>query len=179
MSAVAVAVLLVQPVGAQQVSDLMRLTVPADQLPAGCQLLVAKKSEQLPTNPAIVRDPRFLGMMHALIFGPLPGDEAFVEGELTPARARALAERTSVRAETVEVGYAASYGEEGGFHEIGVFALRLKDPSAATPAPASQRSARITKGSVVIFSWADGRPASPDRGCLDVVRRHLASVDIK
>ena len=73
----------------------------------------------------------------------------------------------------------AAYREESGFSEIGVFALRLKDPSAEAPISNTPRSTTITKGSVVIFTWIDGQRASPDRGCVDVIRRHIASVDLK
>src|SRR5918994_1201450 len=99
LGALLIASLPVHPItAAQSENDLMRLTVPAGQLPAGCQLLPSKGSGPLATNPAIVKDPTFLGMMHALIFGPQAGDLAFVQGALPPERAKALAERTSSRA---------------------------------------------------------------------------------
>ena len=164
------------PVSAQQAGDeLARLTVPAAALPANCRLNPNPGGFQ-PTNPAIVSNPAILGFMHSLIF-PSPG-------ETTPpppsARAKVFVGSASARAAAVEVGYAASYQETGGSPEIGVFALRLKNPSAAPQVPSAVRSAkRITRGSVVIFSWSDASPAAPDLGCVDVVRRHLEHVDFK
>ena len=176
-SAIVLASLLVQLAGAQSGSDLLRLTVPAEKLPAGCQL-APTEGGPVATNPSMVTDAQFLGMMHAAIFLPLPEDPTGAD-QLTAARSRAVREAAPGRATRVEAGYVAAYREESGFHEIGVFALRVKDPSAEAPIPNTPRSTTITKGSVVIFTWVDGRPASPDRGCVDVVRRHIASVDLK
>lgn len=163
-------------VSAQQAGDdLARLTVPAASLPANCRLNPNPGGFQ-PTNPAIVRNPAILGFMHSLIF-PSPG-----ESTPTPAseRARLFVGSASARAAAVEVGYAASYQETGGSPEIGVFALRLKDPSAAPDMPFNVPSAqRITRGSVVIFSWSDADAGAPDRGCVNVVRRHVESVDVR
>ena len=163
-------------VSAQQTSDdLERLTVPDASLPANCRLNPNPGGFQ-PTNPAIVRNPAILGFMHALIF-PSPG-----ESTPSPAseRARLFVGSASARAAAVEVGYAASYLETGGSPEIGVFALRLKDPSAAPDVPVTVPSARrITRGSVIIFSWSDANAGAPDRGCVNAIRRHLESVDVK
>ena len=160
-------------VSAQQTGDdLERLTVPDALLPANCRLNPNPGGFQ-PTNPAIVRNPAILGFMHALIF-PSPGASPASE------RARLFVGSASARAAAVEVGYAASYLETGGSPEIGVFALRLKDPSAAPDLPVTVPSARrITRGSVIIFSWSDANAGAPDRGCVNGIRRHLESVDVK
>ena len=155
--------------------DLARLTVPVAALPANCRLNANPGGFQ-PTNPAIVRNPAILGFMHSLIFPS--------SGESTPSpaseRGSLFVGSVSARAAAVDVGYAASYQETGGSPEIGVFALRLKDPSAAPSVPVTVPSAqRITKGSVVIFSWSDAHAGSPDLGCVNVVRRHLARVEVR
>jgi hypothetical protein len=67
----------------------------------------------------------------------------------------------------------------GGAILVGHNLLDVKDPSAEAPIPNTRRSTTITKGSVVIFTWLDGQRASPDRGCVDVIRRHIASVDLE
>ncbi len=162
-------------VSAQQAGDdLAPLTVPAASLPANCRLNANPGGFQ-PTNPAIVRNPAILGFMHSLIFPS--------SGESTPSpaseRARLFVGSASARAAAVDVGYAASYQEMGGSPEIGVFALRLKDPSAAPNMPVTVPSAqRITRGSVIIFSWSDAHAGAPDRGCVNVIRRHVESVDV-
>jgi hypothetical protein len=155
--------------------DLARLTVPVDSLPANCRLNPNPGGFQ-PTNPAIVSNPAVLGFMHSLIF-PSPGE---TPPPPTSGRAKVFVGSASARAAAVEVGYAASYQEAGGSPEIGVFALRLKDPSAAPAAPPGVPSGkRITSGPVVIFSWSDAKPGAADLGCLDVVRRHIARVAFK
>jgi hypothetical protein len=126
-------------------------------------------------KPGHVRNPAILGFMHSLIFPS--------SGESTPSpaseRARLFVGSASARAAAVDVGYAASYQEMGGSPEIGVFALRLKDPSAAPNMPVTVPSAqRITRGSVIIFSWSDAHAGAPDRGCVNVIRRHVESVDV-
>ena len=163
-------------VSAQQTGDeLVRLTVPAAALPANCRLNPNPGGFQ-PTNPAIVSNPAILGFMHSLIF-PSPDETAPPPAS---ARAKLFVGSASARAAAVEVGYAASYQETGGSPEIGVFALRLKDPSAAPKVPTDIRSAkRIARGPVVIFSWSDASPVAPDLGCVDVIRRHIEKVDFK
>ena len=162
--------------GTQQPGDeLARLTVPAARLPANCRLNPNPGGFQ-PTNPAIVSNPAILGFMHSLIF-PSPAETAPAPSS---ERTKLFVDSASARAAAVDVGYAASYQEAGGSPEIGVFALRLKDPSAAPAMPASVPSAkRIARGPVVIFSWSDSTPAAPDLGCVDVVRRHIKSVEFR
>jgi hypothetical protein len=160
--------------------DLAQLTVPANQLPAGCRL-ISRAGGFIQTNPAIVTDPKTLGFMHALVFGPEPGELDDV-GRTPPTspNAAALVEGMVARAARIEVGYAAAYEETDGAHEIGVFALRLKDPSAEkAPGSRTPRSAIVRKGSVVIFSWSDLLSTRSDQGCLDVVRRHIDRVQLK
>jgi hypothetical protein len=159
-----------QPAG----DDLARLTVVPTALPANCRLNPNPGGFQ-PTNPAIVTNPAILGFMHSVIF---PSGETTAPP--TSGRAKLFVGSASARAAAVEVGYAASYQEAGGSPEIGVFALRLKDPSA-TPAvtPTVPSAKRITSGPVVIFSWSDATPGAPDLGCLDVVRRHIERVEFK
>ena len=160
--------------------DLAQLTVPANQLPAGCRL-ISRTGAFIPTNPAIVTDPKTLGFMHGLVFGPGPSDRDDVR-KTPPGSpgAAAIADAMLARAARIDVGYAAAYEETGGAHEIGVFALRLKDPSAETgQGSKTPRSAMVRKGSVVIFSWADLVPSKSDQGCLDVVRRHIDRIQLK
>jgi hypothetical protein len=96
-------------------SDLTKLTVPASQLPAACRLIPGPRGF-LKTNPAVITDPEQLGFVHSLLFG---GSKSVVTDDM---RARGA---------HVAVGYAAAYEEKDGAHEIGVYALRLKDPAAA------------------------------------------------
>ena len=160
--------------------DLAQLTVPANQLAAGCRL-ISRTGAFIPTNPAIVTDPKTLGFMHGLVFGPEPGELEDVR-KTPPGSpgAAAIADAMVARAARIEIGYAAAYEETGGAHEIGVFALRLKDPAAEKgQGSKTPRSAIVRKGSVVIFSWADLMPGKSDQGCLDVVRRHIDRVQLK
>jgi hypothetical protein len=90
------------------------------------------------------------------------------------------------RVTAVETGYAAFYREEGGSREIGVYAIRLKTPLTdaeaqrfrASQGAAGPRAQKI-KGTVAVLAWSDGRVDAPDRGCWDVVRRHLEQVDVE
>ena len=120
------------------------------------------------TTPALVTDPFVLGFMHSLVFGVSSGPP--------PASDAAIA----ARAVNVEAGYAAAYEEQDGSPEIGVFALRMKKPASEEPAVATAgRGGRIIKGRVAIFYWSDAIGNRPDRGCLDVVRRHIESINFK
>jgi hypothetical protein len=160
----------------QSGEDLLRLTVPASALPAGCSLN-PNPGGFLPTNPAIVTNPAILGFMHGLVFGPAPGETAVPSP--TPERMKVMVGSMSARAAQVEVGYAATYREDDGSHEIGVFALRMKDLAAVQAYAGSGAGTRITKGTTVIFHWADTRPGVKARGCRDVVHRHLEGVGLK
>ena len=118
--------------------------------------------------------------MHILVFGMMPGDAA-ATGRGGQADEQKFDEIIAARSADVEAGYAATYQEQGGSPEIGVYALRMKTlPAAAelkvgmTP---SQR--RIIKGPIAIFFWSDARADAPDRGCFDVVRRHIEAVDFR
>jgi hypothetical protein len=171
-------------VSAQQVGDdLRRLTVPDADLPENCQRPTGAFQ---PSNPAIVTDPTDLGFLHASIFGPLPGEPDELSPLPTSKRGKELAGAMAVRGADVEVGYAAWYREAGGSPEIGVFAIRLKTPSATEPrTDLAQRrgmpnapTGTLTKGSVVILYWSDAHATTPDLGCIDVVRRHLESIDL-
>jgi hypothetical protein len=146
-------------------SDLVKLTVPASQLPAGCRLMPGPRGF-VKTNPAVITDPQTLGFMYGLLFGPLPASQS---PDLVALGAR------------VAAGYAAAYEEKGGSHEIGVYALRVKDPAQASGRPRvnAPRSTLVVKGSVVIFSWTDILPGQKDLGCSDVVRRHIDQVQLK
>ena len=145
-------------------SDLTKLTVPASQLPAGCRLIPGPRGF-LKTNPSEVTDPQQMGFIHSLMFGQQPIQEA----------------NLALRGATAVIGYAAAYEEKNGAHEIGVYALRMKDPAAVKNArgPSAARSFTITKGSVVIYAWADILPGRKDLGCMDVIRRHIQSVQLK
>lgn len=149
---------------AQGGSDLTKLTVPASQLPEGCRLIPGPRAF-LKTNPSEVTDPQQTGFIHSLMFGQQPTDAA----------------NLAARGATVVVGYAAAYEEKNGAHEIGVYALRMKDPAAVKNArgPSAARSFTITKGSVVIYVWADILPGRKELGCLDVIRKHIESVRLK
>ena len=147
-------------------SDLTKLTVPASQLPASCRLIPGPRGF-LKTNPAVVTDAEQLGFIHSLLFA---GTRSAAAADL---RARGA---------QVAVGYAAAYEEKGGSHEIGVYALRMKDPAGAKAARASMAAARVlslTKGSVAIFSWMDILPGQKDLGCFDVIKRHIEGVPLK
>lgn len=159
-------------------SDLERLTVPAAALPANCKPRGPNK--MFVSNPAFVTDPRLLGLMYVLVFGA-GSDDAAASGRPSPSDARRQgAEFIAARAADVEAGYAAAYEEQGGSPEIGVFALRMKKmPVTDGASTGSPSSARIISGSVAIFYWSDAREGAPDRGCLDVVRRHIGSVDFR
>lgn len=75
----------------------------------------------------------------------------------------------------------ARYREEGGSPEIVVVALRMKNmpASAALKPPLPPSQGRVIKGSTAIFYWSDGRADAPDRGCFDVLRRHIESVEFR
>ena len=160
------------------VSDLERLTVPAAALPATCK--PGAPSKFFGNNPAVVTEPGVLGLMHLLVFGPGPED-ATVSGRPGSAEARKqAADAAAARAADVEAGYAATYEEQGGSPEIGVFALRMKKmPAVVSTSTGSPARVRIISGSVAIFYWSDATAGAPDRGCLDVVRRHIESVDFR
>jgi hypothetical protein len=118
--------------------------------------------------------------MYVLVFG-VGSDDAAASGRVSPSDARRQgADLAAAWAANVEAGYAAAYEEQGGSPEIGVYALRMKKmpvtDGASTPSPSS---VRIISGSVAILSWSDAREGAPDRGCLDVVRRHIESVDFR
>ena len=159
-------------------SDLERLTVPAAALPANCRPRAPGK--MFGANPAVVTDPQLLGLMYALVFGA-GADDAAASGRPSPSDARRQgADFIPARAADVEAGYAAAYEEQGGSPEIGVFALRMKKmPVINGASTGSPSSARIISGSVAIFYWSDATASAPDRGCLDVVRRHIESVDFR
>ena len=146
-------------------SDLTKLTVPASQLPAGCRLIPGPRGF-LKTNPAVVTDAEQLGFIHSLLFG----GKSVAAAELRAQGTRSV------------IGYAAAYEEKGGSHEIGVYALRLKDPAAAQAArstPAAGRILNATRGSVAIFAWSDILPGRKDLGCFDVLKRHIDGVQLK
>ncbi len=151
---------------AQGGSDLTKLTVPASQLPASCRLIPGPRGF-LKTNPAVVTDAEQLGFIHSLLLG---GSRSAAAADLVARGAQAV------------VGYAAAYEEKGGSHEIGVYALRLKDAAAAKaarPPAVGGRMLNVTKGSVVIFSWMDILPSQKDLGCFDAVKRHIEGVQLK
>jgi hypothetical protein len=132
------------------------------------------------TNPAVVSDPVVLGFMHALVFGKLPGDDAAF-GRGSPGDLKKLGPTIiAARAVNVEAGYASAYEEEGGSPEIGVFALRMKQISDEERSGLSHPPGKgIIKGPVAIYYWSDARADAPDRGCLDVVRQHIESLEFR
>jgi hypothetical protein len=132
------------------------------------------------SNPAVVTDPLVLGLMYMLVFGA-GSDDASASRPVSPADARRQgADVLAARAADVEAGYAATYEEQGGSPEIGVFALRMKKmPVTDGTSRGSRSSARIIRGSVAIFYWSDANEGAPDRGCLEVVRQHIVSVDFR
>jgi len=132
------------------------------------------------SNPAVVTDPSTLGLMYVLIFGA-GSDGAAGSGPVSPTDARRQAAALgAARAADIEAGYVASYEEQGGSPEIGVFALLMKKmPVADGTSTGSPSGRRIISGSVAIFYWSDATEGAPDRGCLDVVRRHIESVDFR
>ena len=158
-------------------ADLERLTVPAAALPANCK--PGAPGGMFGSNPAVITDPRVLGPMYALIFSA--GSDDAASGRPSPSDARRQgADVLAARAADVEVGYAATYEEQGGSPEIGVFALRMKKmPVTDGASTGGSSSARIISGPVAIFYWSDASKGAPDRGCLDVVRRHIGSVDFR
>jgi hypothetical protein len=115
----------------------------------------------------------------------MPGEPDELAPTPTSKRGKELAGAMAARGAGVEVGYAAWYREAGGSPEIGVFAIRLKTPSATEPrTDLAQRRGMphapigtLTKGSVVILYWSDANATTPDLGCIDVVRRHIESID--
>jgi hypothetical protein len=162
----------------QAPDPLARLTAPAEVLPSGCRLT---PTGPFGSNPAVTTDAKAL----LLIYG-------WVIGETQPATGRdhppAVAERwTNEAVARVDAGYAAFYREEGGSPQIGVYGLRLKNPPGAIEAErfralkgaGGPTALRRVVGSVMIFAWSNGRPDAPDRGCWDVVRRHLEQVDLR
>jgi hypothetical protein len=158
-------------------ADLQRLTVPAALLPANCR--PSAPGGMFSTNPSVVADPRVLGLMHGLVFGVTPGD-ANAAGRGRESRpGRPADDDLSARAADVVIGYAAAYEETGGSPEIGVFALLMKTPPTPQGAGTGAAGARVIKGSVAIFTWSDATPQAPDRGCVDVIRRHIESVDFR
>jgi thiazole synthase len=67
-----------------------------------------------------------------------------------------------------------------GSPEIGVYALRMKKlPAAELNAGLPRGQGRLIKGRIAIFFWSDARADAPDRGCFDVVRRHIEAVDFR
>ena len=165
-------------------TDLERLTVPAAALPANCHLRPTTGRGMLAgafrTNPAVVTDAKILGFMHILVLGMMPG-EAAVTGRGGQADAQKFDEIIAARSAEVEAGYAAAYQEQDGSPEIGVYALRMKKLPAAAELNAglTPGQRRIIKGPVAIFYWSDARADAPDRGCFDVVRRHIEAVDFR
>lgn len=159
-------------------SDLERLTVPAAALPANCKPRGPNK--MFGSNPAVVTDSAALGFMYALVFGA-GSDDAPASGRVSPSDARRqAADWLAARTADVEAGYAASYEEQGGSPEIGVYALRMKKmPVVDGTSTGSPSGTRIIRGSVAILYWSDARAGAPDRGGLDVVRRHIESVDFR
>ena len=157
-------------------SDLERLTVPAAALPANCRPRLP--GGMFAANPSIVTDPRVLGLMHGLVFSIAPGSgDAPKRGG--SADVPSDPDSLVARAADVEAGYAAAYEEQGGSPEIGVFALLMKKMPAQGSSVAPSRAARIIKGQVAIFYWSDATPNAPDLGCIEVVRRHIDSVDFR
>ena len=133
-----------------------------------------------PTNPAVVTDAKILGFMHRLVFGRMPGDAA-ATGRGGQADEQKIDEIIAARGADVEAGYAATYQEQGGSPEIGVYALRMKKLPAAAELNAGlpPGQGRLIKGRIAIFFWSDARADAPDRGCFDVVRRHIEAVDFR
>jgi len=172
-----------------------RLTVPPGLLPTGCKLRPSRSDGPFRSNPATGTDSVTLGFI-AMFFRPL---SLATEAEESAARAaeaaatgpeerRAAFERLMAqRASAVESGYAAFYREEGGSPEIGVYALRFKKPLPELEAERFRTGSgaggptalRIAKGSVAIFAWSDARQDAPDRGCFEVVRRHIEQAEVE
>jgi hypothetical protein len=158
-------------------ADLQRLTVPAALLPANCR--PSAPGGMFSTNPSVVTDPRVLGLMHGLVFGVTPGDANQAGTGRQSQPGRPADDDLSARAADVVIGYAAAYEETGGSPEIGVFALLMKTPPLPQGRGASGSGTRFVKGSVAVFSWSDATPHAPDRGCVDVIRRHIESIEFR
>jgi hypothetical protein len=109
----------------------------------------------------VVTDPKILQFIRLWIFGTRD------------------AARPENAANQAEAGYAANYREQNGSPEIGVYAIRMKNPPAPLPPTGVPNQGRLVKGSVVIFYWSDGRAGAPDLGCFDIVRRHIEGVDFR
>jgi hypothetical protein len=131
------------------------------------------------TNPSVVTDPRVLGLMHSLVFGVTPGNTNQAGRGRQSGPGRPADDDLSARAAEVVIGYAAAYEETGGSPEIGVFALLMKTPPAPQDTRTGAPGARVIKGAVAIFYWSDATPQAPDRGCVDVIRRHIESVEFR
>ena len=133
------------------------------------------------TNPTVVTDAKILGFMHMSVFGMMPGDAA-ATGRGGQADVQTFDEIIAARSAEVEAGYVAAYQEQDGSPEIGVYALWMKKlPAAAAELNAglAPGQRRIIKGAVGIFYWSDARADAPDRGCFDVVRRHIEAVNFR
>jgi hypothetical protein len=152
---------------ATSADGLEALTVPAAMLPSTCRLTpLTSDGPKSPfgTNPAIVTDAKLLSRMYMMAAGASEPSETAIES-----------------------GYAGYYREEGGSPEIGVHALRFKKPPTETEAQrfrtaqgrGGDSALRLVKGSIAIFAWSDARANAPDRGCFDVVRRHLERAEVK
>jgi hypothetical protein len=173
--------------GGQVRDTLKRPTVPNDVLPNGCRLTPKSLFD---SNPAIVTDAKALELIYGFVYVAFRAPQ--LGGRLRrgpgPGTSKEEFERLiKDGSAAVESGYAAFYQEEGGSPEIGVYALSFKKPLAESVAQqfrapqgdGGPSALRIAKDSVAVFAWSDGRPDAPDRGCWDVIRRHLEQLDVK
>ncbi|MEX2281138.1 MAG: hypothetical protein WEE89_01495 [Gemmatimonadota bacterium] len=148
----------------QEADILQRLTPPPTALPASCRLRPAIGKDALyGHNPAIVTDSVSISIVHMYATG-----------------AGVAAERP------VAAGYTASYLEEGGSPQIGVYALRFRRDLTTPETETFQKSYgggstvfRLVKGAVAIYAYTNARRDAPDRGCFDALKKHLEAVDLK
>lgn len=172
----------------QVLDKLKRLTVANDVLPNGCRLM---PTSLFGSNPAIVTDAKALEVVYGFVYVAFRApqvDGKFGRGPRPTGMSKEEFERL-IRdgSAAVESGYAAFYQEDGGSPEIGVYALSFKTPLAESVAQqfrapqggGGPSALRIARDAVALFAWSDGRPDAPDRGCWDVIRRHLEQLDVK
>jgi hypothetical protein len=169
-------------VSAQAPGRLAALTVPPEQLPAGCRLEPVTKNPDgttkfvmnpgnLGTNPWIGTRIPTVGIIRGIIEGPLPGE--------TSRSARGL-ERAS---ENTVGAYAAAYLADDGVKVL-VWAVQFDDPNLtyrATLKRIGGETPRIIVGPIAAHVTLS-RPTTRVKGtalgerCYDVVRNYISSL---
>ena len=174
------------------------LTVPAETLPGGCELVAAALplGARGDPNPMVTNDPQRIGSLIGVVLWPdleadLPPDEASaVSRDEQYRRARKMLQQWAAKqAAGIEALYSARYVDSKR-KELGVWALKFRNPKEAqthfnrlgwSHETDSELLREVKKnyhyfisGTILVATWAD----SEDPSCIDAIRGHLKKVTL-